>query len=178
MATTRTPGAETVPLAVLRAQNGDVGAFEAVYRDHVVRVYNLVRRISGDPVVADELTQEVFVRAWQHLASFRGEASFATWLHRLAVNVALGDRRAEGRRLARILPLPDADAPAPQRAPDHAMDLARALDTLPPKARQVFVLHDVEGWPHEEIAQAMNTTVGTSKAQLHRARSLLRGALT
>jgi RNA polymerase sigma-70 factor (ECF subfamily) len=174
------PPADTVPIAVLRAQDGDVAAFETLYREHVGRVYNLVRRISGDPVAADELTQEVFVRLWERIGSYRGEAAFSTWLHRMAVNVSLGGRRSDGRRLARVLPLADPDAASPtslRRTDDAALDLGRALDTLPERARQVFVLHDVEGWPHEEIAQVMATTVGTSKAQLHRARSLLRRAL-
>ena len=172
-------GADVVPIAVLQAQGGNLDAFERVYRDHVGKVHALVRRISGDPAAADELTQQVFVRLWEQIGSYRGESAFGTWLHRLAVNVALGDRRSEGRRLARVQPEadPELHASSARRADDAALDLAKALDTLPEKARQVFVLHEVEGWPHEDIAETMGTTVGTSKAQLHRARSLLRRAL-
>jgi RNA polymerase sigma-70 factor (ECF subfamily) len=170
---------DRVPDAVRRAQSGDVDAFSDVYRDHVGRVFALCRRMTGDAALADEITQEVFVRVWERIDSYRGDAAFGSWLHRIAVNVLLTDRRAEGRRLARVFPMFDpGDGPAtPPRTGDTAIDLERALDTLPPKARQVFVLHDVEGWPHEEIADAMSTTVGTSKGQLHRARSLLRRAL-
>lgn len=170
---------EVVPIAVLRAQNGDRDAFETVYRDHVGRVYALVRRMCGDAAMADELTQDVFVRVWERIGSYRGDAAFGTWLHRLAVNVSLGDKRSEGRHLARVVPQADPDdgKSSVSRHDDASIDLQRALDTLPEKARQVFVLHDVEGWPHEDIAEAMGTTVGTSKAQLHRARSLLRKVL-
>lgn len=173
--------AAPIPLDVRRAQSGDLTAFERLYRDHIRRVYALVQRLADDPVEADELCQEVFVRVWERIGQYRGESAFGTWLHRLAVNVALGGRRSDGRRLARVLPVEDPDSAAPDplsRAGDDALDLTRALATLPARARQVFVLHDVEGWPHEEIAAAMNTTVGTSKAQLHRARSLMRSALT
>lgn len=173
--------AALVPADVLRAQHGEVAAFERLYREHAARVYALVRRLAPDPVDADELCQEVFVRLWEKIGTYRGESAFGTWLHRLAVNVALGGRRSDGRRLARIVPTYDAESSAPDPRPrshDAALDLTRALDQLPPRARQVFVLHDVEGWPHEEIAAAMDTTVGTSKAQLHRARSLLRSALS
>jgi RNA polymerase sigma-70 factor, ECF subfamily len=165
---------------VRRAATGEIGAFQELYRAHLGRVHALCRRMCGDPVAAEEMTQAVFIRAWERLGSFRGESAFGTWLHRLAVNVVLGDRRAEGRRLARVLPLHDpteGHAGVPPRERDVAIDLQRALDELPPKARQVFVLFEIEGWPHEDIAKHMNTTVGTSKGQLHRARELMRRAL-
>jgi RNA polymerase sigma-70 factor (ECF subfamily) len=167
---------------IRRAQGGDVEAFEQLYRAYVGRIHALCRRMSGDPVAAEEITQVVFVRAWERLDSWRGEAAFGTWLHRLAVNVLLGDRRAEGRRLARVLPLRDptdghGGVAGRAAATEAGLDLERALDTLPPKARQVFVLYEIEGWPHEEIARHMDTTVGTSKGQLHRARELMRRAL-
>lgn len=168
---------------VLRAQRGDVDAFEILYRQHVGRIWALTRRMCADDAAADELTQEVFVRAWESLAGYRGEAAFSSWLHRVAVNVVLGDKRSTARRLARVAPSPDLDeAPsdgcALGRRPDLGLDLARAIDTLPDRARQVFVLHHVEGWGHEEVASAMGTTVGTSKGQLHRARELLRRVLS
>lgn len=163
---------------VLRAQHGDMDAFEILYRQHVGRIHALTRRMCADDASADELTQEVFVKAWEKLDSYRGEAAFSSWLHRVAVNVVLGDKRSEGRRLARVTPLAEAEGVAPpDRRPDLGMDLERALDTLPARARQVFVLHHVEGLGHEEVAVAMGTTVGTSKGQLHRARELLRRVL-
>jgi RNA polymerase sigma factor (sigma-70 family) len=163
---------------VLRAQSGDVDAFEILYRQHVGRIYALTRRMCADDAQADELTQEVFVKAWEKLDSYRGESAFSSWLHRVAVNVVLGDRRAEGRRLARVTPQADIEGTAPTCRPDLGVDLARALDTLPARARQVFVLHHVEGLGHEEVADAMGTSIGTSKGQLHRARELLRRVLS
>lgn len=168
------------PELVARAAAGDLAAFGLVYQHHVGRVFALCRRMCGDPVEAEEATQDVFVRLWERIGQYRGESAFSTWLHRLAVNVVLGDRRSTGRRLARVVPMHDpteVERPSPPRTGDAAIDLQRALDTLPPKARQVFVLHDIEGWPHEEIATLMCTTVGTSKGQLHRARDLMRRAL-
>ena len=164
---------------VALAAAGDAAAFERLYRRHVPRVHSVVRRMvagDGDP---DELTQDVFVRAWQRLGTFRGEAAFGTWLHRLAVNLVLNWQkgRSRGRRLF------DDDvgaidlAPSRPVSPETAMDLEQALNTLPPGARQVFLLHDVEGFRHEEIGDMLGVATGTSKAQLHRARKLLRACL-
>lgn len=160
---------------VALAQAGDQRAFERLYRRHVARVHSLVRRMAGGEADADELTQDVFVRAWQRLATYRGEAAFATWLHRLTVNHILNWLKAASRDLMRF----DFDADADQghgrpRAPDVAMDLEEAIRLLPRGARQVFVLHDVEGYRHDEIGRMLGVTEGTSKAQLHRARMLLR----
>ena len=133
---------------------------------------------TGDPEEAMERTQDVFVRAWGKLGSFRGEAAFATWLHRLAVNVVLTDRRSAGRRERRAdaaAALGPRSEPAPRAG--LAVDLERAIAALPPGARAVFVLYDVEGYCHEEIAALTGIAAGTSKAQLHRARKLLREAL-
>jgi RNA polymerase sigma-70 factor (ECF subfamily) len=165
---------------VRRAQQGDVAAFEQLYRQNLDRVFALCLRLSSDGVRAEELTQDVFVRAWQKLGSFEGKSAFSTWLHRLAVNVVLGDRRAEGIRIGKVFGTDDLEAyETPGRPPDpgQAMDLERAIATLPPGARTVFVLHDVEGYKHEEIAEMHGLAVGTCKAQLHRARRLLREAL-
>ena len=166
--------------AIERARRGDPDAFEALYRAHVGRVYALCLRMTGDRVAAEELTQDVFVRAWEKLALFRGESAFATWLHRLAVNVVLTARKTEGRRSAHTAgggdDVIDTLAGAPL-APGDRMDLERAIAKLPPGARRVFVLHDVEGYKHEEIADFLGITSGGSKAQLHRARMLLREAL-
>ncbi len=172
------PGRE--PSLLRRAQAGDTAAFEALYRGHVARVYALCLRLSGRAPLADELTQETFVRAWMKLPGFRHESSFATWLHRIAVNLALEERRSRGRREARIQAADDLTmfaTPSPARRGEAALDLERAVAALPEGARAVFVLHDVEGYRHEEIAALTGVAVGTSKAQLHRARRLLREVL-
>jgi RNA polymerase sigma-70 factor (ECF subfamily) len=163
------------------AQAGDLAAFERLYRENERRVFALCMRLSSDPALAEELTQEVFVRAWRKLGSFRGQSAFSSWLYPLTVNVALTERRSRRRRLARIVPRDDLttlepESPAP--APEAGFDLERAMAALPPGARRVFVLHDVEGRTHDEIASLLGLAPGTSKAQLHRARRLLREALT
>lgn len=163
---------------VALAQSGDHLAFERLYRANVGRVHALVWRMAG-PERIDELTQDVFVRAWEKLGSFRGDASFSTWLHRVAVNLLLS-RRAERRRERERLDERDGALevqPSRRRGPELVLDLETAIRRLPEGARQVFVLHDVEGYRHQEIAEAMGIAVGTSKAQLHRARMLLRGRL-
>ena len=157
------------------AASGDASAFERLYRTHVARVYGLVRRMLNDDDI-DEIAQDIFVRAWQKLGTFRGEAAFGTWLHRLAVNVILARREALGTRRKRYL---DSDAvletiPARRPGPEAAMDFEAAMERLPEGAREVFVLHDVEGYRHEEIAQMLGLATGTSKSQLHRARMALR----
>ena len=164
---------------VALAARGDVRAFERVYREHLPRVHSLVRRMTAGRD-ADELTQDVFVRVWQKLASFRGDSAFATWLHRLAVNVVIERFRSDKIRRLR---LQDGDdlfermASLP-RSGDLAMDLDHALSQLPDGAREIFVLHDVEGYKHREIAELLDISAGTSKAQLHRARTILRKHLT
>ena len=167
-----------------RAQQGDQTAFEALYRQHVGRVYALCLRLTSDPAQAEELTQDAFVRAWQRLASFRGESALGSWLYRLTVNVVFLHLRGARRRSLRVLTTDDPSAlerPAggegESDGPAVALDLERAVAGLPPGARQVFVLHDVEGYRHEEIARLTGVAVGTSKAQLFRARRLLREAL-
>lgn len=167
---------------VARAASGDRRAFERLYRAHASRVYSICVRMSGSRARAEELTQDVFVRAWEKLHLFRGESAFSTWLHRLAVNVVLNARKSEGRERSRMVANDEDDEMWPDRAghaPLHAerMDLESAIATLPPGARRVFVLHDVEGYKHEEIAKLLGVTSGGSKAQLHRARLLLREAL-
>ena len=162
------------------AQNGDLSAFERLYRENERKVFALCLRLSSDAALAEELTQEVFVRAWRKLGSFRGESAFSTWLYPLTVNVALSERRSRRRRDARIVPTDDPAslerAPLAPR-PEAGFDLERAMAALPPGARAVFVLHDVEGRTHDEIAALLDLAPGTSKAQLFRARRLLREAL-
>src|SRR4029078_2277238 len=161
------------------AASGDAHAFERLYRTHVARIHSLVRRMLNDED-ADEVTQDVFVRAWQKLATYRGEAAFGTWLHRLAVNVILGRRQLLGQRRDRFLPDDTALATvsAGRGGPELSLDFETAIARLPDGARQVFVLHDVEGYRHEEIANLLGVTSGTSKAQLHRARMLLPRSLS
>ncbi|MFN8580939.1 MAG: RNA polymerase sigma factor [Gemmatimonadaceae bacterium] len=166
---------------VASAATGDRVAFERLYRNNVNRVFSVCVRMVGDRSRAEELTQDVFVRAWQKLALFRGESAFSTWLHRLAVNVVLNARKSEGRTNQRMTDdgeeIDDLPHPPMALAPGDALDLERAIAGLPPGARRVFVLHDVEGYKHEEIAEMLEITAGGSKAQLHRARLLLREAL-
>lgn len=164
---------------VRRARAGDRAAFQRLYEQHVGRVYALCLRLTGDGDEAEDRTQEAFVRAWQKLGSYRGESAFSTWLHRLTVNVVLTERRSSSRRDRRNIVAGEAGpraTPAPRAG--LRVDLERAIAALPPGARAVFVLYDVEGYGHEEIAEMTGIAAGTSKAQLHRARRLLREALS
>ena len=161
---------------VRRAVAGDGRAFERLYREHVGRVYALAVRLV-DEAAAEDLTQEVFIRAWDKLPTFQGRARFGTWLHRLAVNLILTRRGTLRNRQSRHAGGDDVVglAAAPKVAsPGARLDLEAALRTLPGRAREVFVLFDVEGYSHEEIAELTGVTVGTSKSQLHRARMLMR----
>lgn len=168
---------------VVRAQAGDQTAFRELYRQHSGRVYALCLRLTGDGQDAEERTQDVFVRLWDKLRSFRGDSAFSSWLHRLAVNVVLNERRTTGRRERRVMPAEDPDsvvgahaAPLPDRE-GLSIDLERAIAELPDGAREVFVLFDIEGYGHAEIAALVGIAEGTSKAQLFRARRLLREKL-
>lgn len=165
---------------VQAAQRGDLHAFEKLYRENERKVFGLCFRMASDPALAEELTQDVFVRAWQKLSSFQGRSAFSSWLYPLAVNVALSERRSRRRRTGRELATDDLtpfERPDKPEPPDSGVDLERAMASLPPGARAVFVLHDVEGYRHEEIAHMTGMAEGTSKAQLHRARKLLRERL-
>jgi RNA polymerase sigma-70 factor (ECF subfamily) len=174
-------GGETeVASWVRRAREGDLDAFERIYGTYHRRIYGLCLRMAGDATTAEELTQDSFVRAWQKLHLYEPTWSFGSWLHKVATNVVLGDRRASRRRARWIAadegiePVADSES---STKPDASLDLERAMAQLPPKARAVFVLHDVEGHQHREIARLTGMAVGTSKAQLHRARRILREAL-
>jgi RNA polymerase sigma-70 factor (ECF subfamily) len=173
---------------VARARSGDAGAFERLYRAHAGRVHAVCLRVLADRGHAEEATQDAFVRAWQRLGSFRGESAFGSWLYRLAANVAVDRLRRERRREGGIVgdgldpdgaPGTGRAEPVPAaRAPEGAgIDLERAIRALPPRARAVFVLHDLEGYRHREIADLAGIAEGTSKAQLHRARRILRETL-
>lgn len=166
---------------VARAADGDPQAFERLYRRHVNAVHSLARRMAGE-AEADELTQDVFVRTWQKLHTFRGEAAFSSWLYRLAANVIYAHLSSDSVRRSRLT----ADETALERigtefgapAAELRMDFERAIATLPDGARKIFVLHDVQGYKHREIAGMLEISDGTSKSQLHRARMTLRGQLS
>ncbi len=165
---------------VARAQAGDQTAFRELYREHAGRVYALCLRLAGDARDAEERTQDVFVRLWEKLRSFRGDSAFSSWLHRLAVNVVLNERRTTGRRERRVMPTEDPEAlerNRGNRTEGLSIDLERAIAELPDGAREVFVLYDIEGYGHGEIAALVGIAEGTSKAQLFRARRLLREKL-
>jgi RNA polymerase sigma-70 factor (ECF subfamily) len=157
-----------------------VTAFERIYGKFHRRIYGVCLKMTGDRSMAEELTQDTFVRVWQKLHLYETHRSLGAWLYRIAVNVVLSDRRSQ-RRLARVIDsrveLPEKDEPQASVAPEAGLDLETAMDRLPPRARAVFVLHDIEGHRHEEIARLTGVAVGTSKAQLHRARRILREAL-
>ncbi len=165
---------------IRRAQRRDVRAFERLYHAHLRRVYGLCLRMTANELRAEEFTQKAFLTVWEKLPLFRGESAFSSWLHRLAVNTVLSEFRAEQRRTNRVFGTEDPGAfetPVETTPPGTRLDLDQAIATLPPQARAVFVLHDVEGWRHDEIAGQLGVATGTSKAQLHRARKLLQEAL-
>jgi RNA polymerase sigma-70 factor (ECF subfamily) len=165
---------------VRRAAEGDVESYETLYRKHVRRIHALCLRMARDRSEADDLTQETFIRVWERLGSFRGESEFSTWLHRVAVNVVVAELRRRGRWRERFAAQGATEvAVAPVTfAAGGDLDLERAIAGLSPQARLVFLLHDVEGWKHGEIAERTGLAVGTSKAHLHRARQVLREELS
>jgi RNA polymerase sigma-70 factor, ECF subfamily len=166
---------------VRQAQGGDVAAFERLYREYSGRIYAVALRLTGERSQAEEVTQDVFVRAWEKLGSFRGDSAFSTWLHRLAVNEVLARRRSEGRRDKRIVLAEDLtvyEVPRASGSEGNRLDLEAAMATLSDAARTVFVMHDVEGYTHEEIAEMTGRAEGTSKTLLHRARKALRERLS
>lgn len=162
------------------AARGDRVAFERLYRAHSERVFTICLRMVSDRRRAEELTQDVFVRVWRKLPTFRGDSRVSTWLHRVTVNVVLTSRKSDNAGKNRAVSDDDAIAVTPGRAAfvGERLDLDRAIAGLPRGARQVFVLHDVEGFTHEEIGEQLGISAGGSKAQLHRARMLLRQALS
>ncbi|HTK82541.1 MAG TPA: sigma-70 family RNA polymerase sigma factor [Bacteroidota bacterium] len=163
--------------AVTRAREGDREAFEILYRRHVGRVHAVCFRIVANQSRAEELTQQVFIRAWETLGSFRGESAFASWLYRVTVNVVLVDIRSEKRRTSRITAHESLDRYEEthhRSSPETSMDIEEAIAELPSQARVIFVLHDIEGYQHDEIAEMMGLAIGTTKSQLHRARKLLK----
>jgi RNA polymerase sigma-70 factor (ECF subfamily) len=165
---------------IARVRAGDGAAERVLYDAHVDRVYRLAYRLAGDDGLAREFTQDTFVRAFERLASFRGEAKLSTWLHAITTSVVLNGLRKVKRFHRRETDLDDAVGVAagrPVAEPDLKRRLAQAIDELPHGYRTVFVMHDVEGYTHEEIGAALGVETGTSKAQLSRARARLRDAL-
>jgi RNA polymerase sigma-70 factor, ECF subfamily len=179
------PEAEAIRLA----QQGDAAAFERLYQLHSRRVYSLCLRMVGNTAEAEDLAQEAFLQLFRKIATFRGESAFSTWLHRLAVNVVLMKLRKKSGKEASLEQVtePDEESGAPGRdfgAPDTRLigsldrvNLQRAVDQLPPGYKAVFVLHDVQGYEHNEIAEIMGCSIGNSKSQLHKARMRLRDLL-
>lgn len=159
---------------IARARGGDTRAFEALYRENVDRVYGLCLRMTGNVSEAEDCAQEAFIQAWNKLAKFRGDSAFGTWMHRIAVNAVLGRIRKSKREQDRIQAVAEtASSPVSLGDSGELRDLSEAIDRLPEGARHVFVLNAVYGYSHEESSNMLGIAVGTSKAQLHRARRLL-----
>jgi len=155
-------------------------AFEALYRAHYRHVYAITLRMTCDPSRAEDVAQEVFVRVWQKLPGFRGESALSTWIHTVAVRTTLEHLRNESRREARVMTTDEPEryaAEARRAMPDTAVDLERAIATLPPGARNVLLMHDVTGYRYHEIADMLGISLGTVKSQLNRARRLMMEAL-
>jgi RNA polymerase sigma-70 factor, ECF subfamily len=161
-----------------RARSGDAAAIRELYDRYAPRVFAVVRRLAGEDALAEDWAQEAWVRALRALPTFRGDARFSTWLHRIAVNSALHARRGRERRVSREVEMPDAvPGSTPPPRTELRLDLQRALDTLPAGMRQIIVLHDVEGYTHEEIGTLLGVAPGTSKSQLFKARARMREML-
>jgi RNA polymerase sigma-70 factor (ECF subfamily) len=175
--------------AIRRAQRGDAEAFERLYRLHSRRVYSVVLRMVGNTAEAEDLTQEAFLQLFRKIHTFRGDSAFSTWLHRLAVNVVLMKLRKKSLPVTSLDETmePDDESSGPKLeigGPDQTLagsldrvNLERAVEQLPPGYRQVFLLHDVQGFEHNEIANLMECSIGNSKSQLHKARTRLREIL-
>jgi RNA polymerase sigma-70 factor (ECF subfamily) len=175
--------------AIRLAQRGDAAAFERLYRLHNRRVYSLCLRMVSNTAEAEDLTQEAFLQLFRKIQTFRGESAFSTWLHRLAVNVVLMKLRKKSLPESSLEEItePDEESGGPRKdigAPDQLLtgsidrvNLGRAIEQLPPGYKTVFVLHDVQGYEHNEIAEIMKCSIGNSKSQLHKARMRLRELL-
>lgn len=165
---------------VRKAQAGEAAAFERLYEMHVRRMYALCLRMVSDHRQAEELTQDIFVRAWEAVSTFKFKSAFGTWLHRLGTNVVLGHLRSEKRREGKVSATEDLEAfetGVKHAMPETKLDLERAIASLPDGAKQVLILHDIEGYRYREIAEMTEIAEGTVKSQLNRARRLVREAL-
>jgi RNA polymerase sigma-70 factor (ECF subfamily) len=192
MASSKTTAVQAIPassraedLALVEAcRKGDLGAFESLYRAHAGRLYSVACRMAGNPADAEDLLQEIFLAAHKKLDSFRGESSLGTWLYRVATNICLDYLRSRATKSAQLTGALDDETglfeAGSGRLADQVvnhMDLERALAQLPPGCRTAFVLHDIEGLEHREVAEALGIAEGTSKSQVHKARLRLRGLL-
>jgi len=173
--------------AIERAKQGDAEAFEALYNLHKRRVYSLCLRMTANTAMAEDLTQEAFLQLFRKIGTFRGESAFSTWLHRMAVNVVLMQLRKKGLPLTPLDETMQGEEESPKKEPGgedirlagsiDRLRLEDAVSALPPGYRTVFVLHDVEGYEHNEIAEMVGCSIGNSKSQLHKARMKLRDLL-
>jgi RNA polymerase sigma-70 factor (ECF subfamily) len=173
--------------AIDRAKQGDAGAFEALYHLHKRRVYSLCLRMTANTAAAEDLTQEAFLQLFRKIGTFRGESAFSTWLHRMAVNVVLMQLRKKGLAVVPLEDTLETEEESAKKEPGgedlrlagaiDRLQLGQAIEELPPGYRKIFVLHDVEGYEHNEIAGLMGCSIGNSKSQLHKARMRLRELL-
>ena len=170
--------------AIERAKRGDAAAFEALYNLHKRRVYSLCLRMTANTASAEDLTQEAFLQLFRKIGTFRGESAFSTWLHRMAVNVVLMQLRKKGLPVVPLEETMETEEDAPRKEPGaddprlagsiDRMQLQRSIKALPPGYRMIFLLHDVQGYEHNEIAEMVGCSIGNSKSQLHKARMKLR----
>jgi len=173
--------------AIEKAKQGDAQAFEVLYNLHKRRVYSLCLRMTANAAEAEDLTQEAFLQLYRKIATFRGESAFSTWLHRMAVNVVLMRLRKKGLPVVPLEETIETEEEAPKKelggedaklaGSIERLQLERAIERLPPGYRTIFVLHDVEGYEHNEIAGIVGCSIGNSKSQLHKARLKLRDFL-
>jgi RNA polymerase sigma-70 factor (ECF subfamily) len=173
--------------AIERAKQGDAAAFEALYNLHKRRVYSLCLRMTANTAAAEDLTQEAFLQLFRKIGTFRGESAFSTWLHRMAVNVVLMQLRKKGLPIVPLEENIETEEESPRKEPGaddprlagsiDRMQLQRSIASLPPGYRMIFLLHDVEGYEHNEIAEIVGCSIGNSKSQLHKARMKLREIL-
>ena len=170
--------------AIERAKQGDGEAFEALYNLHKRRVYSLCLRMTANTAAAEDLTQEAFLQLFRKISTFRGESAFSTWLHRMAVNVVLMQLRKKGLPVVALEETMETEEEGPRKEPGaedlnlagsiDRMQLQQSIGALPPGYRMIFLLHDVEGYEHNEIAEMVGCSIGNSKSQLHKARMKLR----
>ena len=173
--------------AIERAKQGDAEAFETLYNLHKRRVYSLCLRMTANTAAAEDLTQEAFLQLFRKIGTFRGESAFSTWLHRMAVNVVLMQLRKKGLPVVSLEETMEGEEEAPRKEPGaedprlagsiDRMQLQLSIRALPPGYRMIFLLHDVEGYEHNEIAEMVGCSIGNSKSQLHKARMKLRELL-
>jgi RNA polymerase sigma-70 factor (ECF subfamily) len=175
MMTANTEGYADERALIKQAQRSDARAFEALYKLHVDKVYGVCLRMTGNVSEAEDCAQEAFIQAWKKMDRFRGDSAFSTWLHRIAVNTVLGRIRKSKREQDRILAVADTTSSPTVETGDtgELRDLSEAVDRLPEGARNVFVLHAIYGYSHDEAGEMLGIATGTSKAQLHRAKRLL-----